>query len=73
MHGINKYWHDHGQLHGSQLQRMYGGHRPRGRLKVPMVDAVKVFEQKLWVKRPMNPISHVILYGQMRILDLYKH
>jgi len=47
MHGINKYWHDHGQLHDSQLQRMYGCHRPRGRLKVPMVDAVKVFEQKL--------------------------
>jgi len=47
MNGINKYWHDHGQLHGNQLQRMYGGHRPRGRLKVPMVDAVKVFEQKL--------------------------
>lgn len=47
MHGINKYWHDHGQLHGSQFQRMYGGHRPRGRLKVPMVDAMKVFEQKL--------------------------
>lgn len=61
VHGINKDGHDHGQLYGDDLKRMYCGHRPRSRLKVPMVETVKMFEQKLGVKRPMNPIRCVIL------------
>lgn len=62
MHRVNKYWQDHAQLHDDNLERMDRCHRPRGGLEIPMMDVVEVFEQKFRVKRPMNPISRVILY-----------
>lgn len=61
MHWIHKNRHDHGHLHDSNLYGVYRRHRPRSGLKVSVVDAVKVFEQKLGVKRSMNPVRHVIL------------
>lgn len=44
VHGIEEDWRDHGKLYDNYLNRMYGRYRPRSWLKVPVMDAVKVFE-----------------------------